>query len=212
MSVQGDPFDHIHHDGDSDDGDSDDPGELDDEADAEDLDFEAPVSEQQDTDAVVWFNWLKNLVPKRQCQKMQDVLSNEVRELIGKFIGPCYATYCSGWPHSFKSNWWTDFNQKYQYGNFFPRTSYTPQLENGSYTARHLLYFQFGQYTNNNDTVVGRFVKKDGWRVPIFSSFHDLDFVLRLKYCFNQLGLNDKLIIGQIVGMPDNVCTSIFSK
>lgn len=116
--------------------------------------------------------------------------------MIGRFIGPRFATHCRGaWPRSFKSEWWTNYNQTFQYGRLFPDVTYTPRLENGGYRACNPPYFHY---------------PKTGWKVPIHASYHE-DFVYQLKHCFNQLGLDHQLIISQIIGMPDKVCLKLFN-
>ena len=72
---------------------------------------------------------------------------------------------------------------------------YVPRLENGGYKSKKPMYFHYA---------------KTGWKLPIHAS-HDPDFVLKLNGCYQQMGLDGQLIVGQIIGMPYAVCRKLFT-
>lgn len=144
---------------------------------------------------------LKSLTSSKVLQKKKAMLSVEnlpdgVRKIIEKFVGPRFATYIESpnWMRQFKSDWWTNYNQTYAYGRAYPRRVYVPRLENGGYKNKKPMYFHYPE---------------NGWKLHIHPS-HDPDFVLKLKGCYHQLGLDRHLVVGQIIGMPDHLCRKLF--
>jgi len=195
---------------DDDDDDDDNDEDNDDDDDDEEDDYEDDEADTATTysdqeDSREFLRELVKLVPCNRDGSLRQAtrhsvkgLPDGVRRIIEKFVGARFATYIgssTNWPHAFKSNWWTEFNQTYAYGMAYPKRSFVPRLENGGYMTTKPFYFHY---------------RRQGWKVPIHPSY-DPTFVLQLKRCFNQLGLNGHLVISQIIGMPDDICLKVFA-
>ena len=189
----------------TDDEEDDNEEDDDEEDDYEDYEADAATMYSDQEDSREFLRELVKLVPYNRDGSLRQAtrhsvkgLPDGVRRIIEKFVGARFATYIgssTNWQQAFKSNWWTEFNQKYAHGMAYPKRSFVPRLENGEYMTTKPFYFHY---------------REQGWKVPIHPSY-DPTFVLQLKRCFNQLGLNGHLVISQIIGMPDDICLKVFA-